>query len=196
MTSRAAHVASDVVLQSRIMTMLKTWCQRFFVFGDFDDELFADAFFHLLTKFEGIQAMQRVAVALKSDLESRLERRESGIISVAGNPPPIIYPHDKLTAYYKFDKAFRLQMWPTEEVARQFALCEFSIFRKIQPKEMLNQAWSKKTRKEFAPNVTADISHFNVISSLAAYSIVSVPDLQLRQRMCVPPAFPFLFALQ
>jgi hypothetical protein len=177
------------------MAMLKTWCQRFFVFGDFDDRAFSDAFFHLLAKFEGISAMQRVAVALKNDLLSRLEHRESGIISVAGNPPPIIYPHDKFTAYYKFDKSFRLQMWPTEEVARQFVLYEFSIFRKIQPKEMLNQAWSKKTRGEFAPNITAAISHFNVVSSLAAYSIVSVPDLQLRQRMCVPTTFLHILLL-
>jgi hypothetical protein len=175
------------------MAMLKTWCQRFFVFGDFDDPAFSDAFFNLLTKFEGVAAMQRVAAALKSDLMSRLERRESGIISVAGNPPPIIYPHDKFLAYYKFDKSFRLQMWPTEEVARQFALYEFSIFRKIQPKELLNQAWSRKTRHEFAPNVTAGISHFNVVSSLAAYSIVSVPDLQLRQRMFVPPPSDLLY---
>ena len=81
-------------------------------------------------------------------------------------------------------------MWPAEEVARQLSLYEFSIFRKIQPKEMLNQAWSKKTRDQFAPNITADISHFNCISSLAAYSIVSVPDLQQRQRMYVTPLVP------
>jgi hypothetical protein len=178
------------------MAMLKTWCQRFFVFGDFDDAAFSESFFDLLDKFEGIHAMQRVAVALKTDLLSRIENRESGIISVAGTPPPIIYPHDKFTAYYKFDKTFRLQMWPSEEVARQFSLYEFAIFRKIQPKEMLNQAWSKKTRHEFAPNVTADISHFNVISSLAAYSVVSVPDLQQRQRMYVPRTLWLSCAIQ
>jgi hypothetical protein len=186
-----ASTAPTCRLQSRIMTMLKTWCQRFFVFGDFDEAAFADAFFSLLDKFESIQAMQRVAVALKSDLLSRLDR-ECAVISVAGTPPPIIYPHDKFTAYYKFDKTFRLQMWPTEEVARQLSLYEFSIFRKIQPKEMLNQAWSKKTREQFAPNVTADIVHFNVISSLVQYSIVSVADLQQRQRMCAPHTSSFL----
>ena len=62
------------------MAMLKTWCQRFFVFGDFDDAAFSESFFDLLDKFEGIHAMQRVAVALKTDLLSRIENRESGII--------------------------------------------------------------------------------------------------------------------
>ena len=185
--AHSCHVCAYTLLQSRIMAMVKMWCQRFFVFGDFDDEEFSDAFFDVLEKLEGTQAMQRVAAALKGDLMSRIQHRESGMISVAGDPPPIIYPHDKFTAYYKFDKTFRLQMWPTEEVARQISLYEFSIFRKIQPKEMLNQAWSKKTRDQFAPNVTADIAHFNCISSLAAYSIVSVADLQQRQRMCVTP---------
>jgi son of sevenless-like protein len=187
--ARCGAVAERAV-QSRTMAMLKTWCQRFFVFGDFDDSSFAHAFFNLLSKFEGIAAMQRVAAALKSDLFSRLERCSCGVIAIAGSPPPIIYPHDKFTAYYKFDKSFRLQMWPTEEVARQFALYEFSIFSKIQPKELLNQAWSRNTRHELAPNVTAAISHFNAISSLVAYSIVSVPELQLRQRMCVLPPRP------
>ena len=92
------------------MAMVKMWCQRFFVFGDFDDELFVDAFFDLLEKFEGIHAMQRVAVALKSDLMSRIQHRESGTISDGGDPhhtllqlqsaPYIIYPHDKFTAYH------------------------------------------------------------------------------------------------
>ena len=73
-------------LQSRIMAMVKLWCQRFFVFGDFDDELFVDAFFDLLEKFEGIHAMQRVAVALKSDLTFRIQQRESGTDSAGGTP--------------------------------------------------------------------------------------------------------------
>ena len=221
MTRLCSSQNNDTLLQSRIMAMVKLWCQRFFVFGDFDDELFVDAFFDLLEKFEGIHAMQRVAVALKSDLMFRIQQRESGTDSAGGDPhhtllqlqtaPYIIYPHDKFTAYctptpklstaflhqfdthiryYRFDKNYRLQMWPAEEVARQLSLFEFSIFRKIQPKEMLNQAWSKKTRDQFAPNITADISHFNCISSLAAYSIVSVPDLQQRQRMYVTPSLP------
>jgi hypothetical protein len=167
------------------MGMLKTWCQRFFVFGDFDDDAFLDAFLKMLEKFEGLPAMQRVAVALKNDLVSRVQCRGCGVISVAGSPPPLIHPHDKVLAYYKFDRTYRLQMWPTEEVARQFSLFEFSIFKKIQPKELMNQAWSKKTKDQLAPNVTADILHFNTISSLATYSIVSVPDLPQRQRMFV-----------
>ena len=82
----ASSAAPTRRLQSRSMAMLKTWCQRFFVFGDFDDTAFADAFFSVLDKFESIQAMQRVAVALKSDLLSRLERG-CAVISVAGTPP-------------------------------------------------------------------------------------------------------------
>ena len=43
------------------MAMVKMWCQRFFVFGDFDDEEFSDAFFDVLEKLEGTHIHDTIA---------------------------------------------------------------------------------------------------------------------------------------
>ena len=47
------------------------------------------------------------------------------------------------------------------ELAQQFCLFEFAIYRLIQPKECLNLAWSKN--KELSPNIHSIIALFNKV---------------------------------
>jgi hypothetical protein len=50
---------------------------------------------------------------------------------------------------------------------------EFDIFVKIQPKELLNKAWSSPKLKHRSTNVLAMVERFNVISHWVAYVILS-----------------------
>ncbi len=51
----------------------------------------------------------------------------------------------------------------TEELAQQLSLMEQSIYKKIQPVELLNLAWSNSKLKHRAPNVLHMIDRFNVV---------------------------------
>lgn len=58
--------------------------------------------------------------------------------------------------------------------SHQLALYEFQLFKKVKPKELVNQAWNKSGKEENAPNVTRFIKHFNVISKWITSQILDL----------------------
>lgn len=48
-----------------------------------------------------------------------------------------------------------------EEFARQITLLEIDLYIRINPRECVGQAWSKKDKTTRAPNITKLIAHFN-----------------------------------
>jgi len=59
------------------------------------------------------------------------------------------------------------------DVAQHLTKLEFDIFVKIQPKELLNKAWSNLKLKHRSPNVLASVDRFNIISHWVAFIILS-----------------------
>jgi len=70
------------------------------------------------------------------------------------------------------------------EIARQLTLIEFDLYRKIQPKECLNQAWNKTDREINAPNISAMIRRFNEVSLWIATEVLSYSNnIKMRTKM-------------
>jgi hypothetical protein len=55
-----------------------------------------------------------------------------------------------------------------------------SRFKKIMPTELYCQVWTKKNKKQAAPNVVSMISNFNRFSAWIASEIVAHSDLKKR----------------
>ncbi len=55
---------------------------------------------------------------------------------------------------------------PVVEVARQLAIIEHGMYKKIQPKECLNKRWEKADKSSQAPNLLAVIHQFNRVFNL------------------------------
>jgi hypothetical protein len=51
-----------------------------------------------------------------------------------------------------------------EELARQMTLIDEELWCKIQPWELLGQAWMKEEKAEKSPNVLAMIVRFNTVN--------------------------------
>jgi len=68
-------------------------------------------------------------------------------------------------------------------LARQFTIHEFEIYRKVQPVELLNLAWSNAKLKHRAPNVLKMIERFNVVSGWITTVFLSEPGLKARARL-------------
>lgn len=64
------------------------------------------------------------------------------------------------------------------EIARQLCLIEQNFYRNIQPKECLNQSWSKN--KEKAPDIIKMIDFFNTLSSFIITKICSLESVKDR----------------
>ena len=55
----------------------------------------------------------------------------------------------------------------TDELAQQLTIMEHHIYKKIQPVELLNLAWSSAKLKHRAPNVLHMIDRFNVVCGIS-----------------------------
>ena len=67
------------------------------------------------------------------------------------------------------------------EVARQLTILESDLFRSINAKELINQAWNDAESKEHnAPNVTSTIRRFNLMSGWITSLIVSITPIRPR----------------
>jgi len=60
-------------------------------------------------------------------------------------------------------------------------MVEYDIYKNIQPKECLNNAWSKTN--SHAPNILALVNLFNKVSQWVVTTILSEPDLAMRTKI-------------
>ena len=70
--------------------------------------------------------------------------------------------------------------WSAKDIARQITLIDHELFRKIRPKECLNQSWNKENREQKAPNIFAMINRFNLNSRWVSVQIVKEESLKKR----------------
>eukprot|EP01156_Anaeramoeba_ignava_P022120 Anaeramoba_ignava/c20235_g1_i1.p1 GENE.c20235_g1_i1~~c20235_g1_i1.p1 ORF type:complete len:856 (-),score=272.99 c20235_g1_i1:35-2602(-) len=71
------------------------------------------------------------------------------------------------------------------ELARQMTLWNFAVFEKIEPSELVTQAWSKAKLKHKAPNVTKLIERFNLIVGYVAKEILTPPTAKGRSKQII-----------
>jgi len=68
-------------------------------------------------------------------------------------------------------------------VAVQISLMDFRLFKSIQKRECLGQAWKKKDRDKKAPNVLAMIEQFNKVSKWVQVLILTATSLRDRTKV-------------
>eukprot|EP00475_Leptophrys_vorax_P025966 TRINITY_DN3632_c0_g2_i2.p1 TRINITY_DN3632_c0_g2~~TRINITY_DN3632_c0_g2_i2.p1 ORF type:complete len:639 (+),score=195.48 TRINITY_DN3632_c0_g2_i2:54-1970(+) len=67
-----------------------------------------------------------------------------------------------------------------EKIAQQITWKDFEVFRRIHPRECLNQRWSKTNKAQLAPNVVATIDRFNRINNWTQKFILSYESEKAR----------------
>jgi hypothetical protein len=90
-------------------------------------------------------------------------------------PPPVIYPANPGPVLSVFD-------FDPEEIARQLTIIDFSLFAKIKPAELLNQAWQKPKYKDRAQNILRLVERMNNLTLWVATTILSQKDIQQRAK--------------
>jgi hypothetical protein len=64
----------------------------------------------------------------------------------------------------------------TASLARELTMQEWEIFKRIAPREFLNQAWQRENKHVIAPNIIRMINRFNQISYWVATEILTKQD--------------------
>lgn len=85
-----------------------------------------------------------------------------------------VYPDTPCPGQPRHDNEWDIYKYSAEEFARQLTIIDYYLFFKlIQPGELIGQAWSKKNKKERAPNVLNMIHRFNLVSEWVAKEILT-----------------------
>eukprot|EP01119_Soliformovum_irregulare_P008827 TRINITY_DN2193_c0_g2_i4.p1 TRINITY_DN2193_c0_g2~~TRINITY_DN2193_c0_g2_i4.p1 ORF type:complete len:643 (-),score=174.12 TRINITY_DN2193_c0_g2_i4:59-1987(-) len=79
-----------------------------------------------------------------------------------------------------FKRKSTLSNFDATAIAHQLTLLCFQRFKNIKPLELHSQSWSKQNKNLTSPNVVAMVNHFNLISNLFQYEIVSQRTLKKR----------------
>ncbi|KAJ6238323.1 guanine nucleotide exchange factor [Anaeramoeba flamelloides] len=121
-----------------------------------------------------LQAIKRAQTAKKPK-----KKQQGGNLAQSIPPPDCIIPKSLFSINFKLDDVKPIEM------ARQLTFLFHELYLKIQPSELVSQAWSKPKLKHKAPNVTNIINKFNDCSIYIAEQIVSKETLKQRSAQFV-----------
>ena len=154
--------AAVKVIQLQVVNVLKKWMNGYP--ADFDDALRVR-----VKQFSGYVATvsENLADAVAAAYKRLVDNTGQRTLYRPVDPPEPVLPADFLACKWSLLSISHV------ELARQITVCDWMIFKKIQPRELLNQSWSKPKLKYRSPNVLAMIRRFNVISNWVTSSILS-----------------------
>eukprot|EP01117_Protostelium_nocturnum_P009485 TRINITY_DN3381_c0_g1_i5.p1 TRINITY_DN3381_c0_g1~~TRINITY_DN3381_c0_g1_i5.p1 ORF type:complete len:903 (-),score=300.11 TRINITY_DN3381_c0_g1_i5:54-2762(-) len=150
--------------QLRICTVLAKWIEMNIT--DFDDNISQKLITFISEELETNAKFRVLAKKIRDAIRKKVT---SGKKHNTAKPPKIELP-------YAFDGHFEYYDIPPIEIARQMALIEFAMFRKISPLECLNI----KEREKNSPNLTSVTARFNNVSAWVQTEILKGSDVKVR----------------
>ena len=76
---------------------------------------------------------------------------------------------------------------PTEQFAQQLTLYEYELFKSIEAKELLGNAWTKKDKEIRSPNLCKLVDHFNAVTNWVSMTILN--ETNIKQRVSIIKKF-------
>jgi len=149
------------VVRLRVTVVLKYWIEN--QFQDFDDDLIDKLFSFANTLDPSLSSL------LLTELENKVKMRATMTHSPSLDNSLRISRNRLIFSFEHF-----MQI-PTEEIAQTTTMIDFETFRKIQPLELLSQAWSSEKLKYRSLHVRDMISKLNKFSFWVA-TISILPD--------------------
>eukprot|EP00027_Filamoeba_sp_ATCC50430_P001473 CAMPEP_0168550490 /NCGR_PEP_ID=MMETSP0413-20121227/5669_1 /TAXON_ID=136452 /ORGANISM="Filamoeba nolandi, Strain NC-AS-23-1" /LENGTH=481 /DNA_ID=CAMNT_0008580957 /DNA_START=30 /DNA_END=1472 /DNA_ORIENTATION=- len=160
-------------MRLRIIVIFKRWLEHFY--HDFDGELLQQFqnFISTCRHESEVMLLKRVFEVVEKKRKGEIEEN-----ATFGEPPPepLLPPLPGAV----INNQWLLENIEPLEIARQLALMEYNLYKKIAPKELLSLSWQKEGKEEKSPNLLNLISHFNQVNNWVIVSIVKEPDIKKR----------------
>ncbi|KAJ5094993.1 hypothetical protein N7532_007284 [Penicillium argentinense] len=170
------------LVRIRVLNVFRQWLESFWIEPIGSDATTTQELLKIKSFVYRITDASEAAAArqLLSIIQCRLE----GVVdiktfqaSLSNAPKPILPRKLNKIQFMKVD---------AKELARQLTILEASMFRKIQPAELLNKAWQKKNVVSVpgpAPNVRASIRFSNQLSNWVVALVLAESDLKKRTQV-------------
>eukprot|EP00028_Trichosphaerium_sp_Am-I-7-wt_P004832 CAMPEP_0168525882 /NCGR_PEP_ID=MMETSP0405-20121227/11593_1 /TAXON_ID=498012 /ORGANISM="Trichosphaerium sp, Strain Am-I-7 wt" /LENGTH=624 /DNA_ID=CAMNT_0008548531 /DNA_START=1 /DNA_END=1875 /DNA_ORIENTATION=+ len=159
-------------IRLRVLNCVKIWIEEHFYDLVFEE----DTMNQMAAFIDSTIALEYPGQAKK--LHSYLQARKQGqsrkyTIQYNGTPPAPYIPCNLTSEMTVLD------IHPLE-MARQIALMDHNLLKKMKPNEFLNGNWTKADKKKLAPNILKMIARFNRISEWTATEILARQDVKAR----------------
>lgn len=130
---------------------------------------------HEVRKKDQINLKEKDQKTIKKIRSASLNRQHQQTSSI-----PLISPRvdkGRLKDMVKdLGKRKKLLDFSTASLARELTMQEWEIFKRIAPREFLNQAWQRENKAIIAPNIIRMIGRFNQISYWVATEVLTKQD--------------------
>lgn len=167
-------------IRLRVCQVIRYWIEKHFYDFENDKERISklEAFIDVIEK----SRMESTAKQLRKILEKMKNEENSDEKNLFfSQPPPKPLPLKSKKG--KTSSVVEILDWPSLEIARQMTIVEYELFRRIQPKECLNQAWNQANRAQKAPGISAMINRFNEVSLWCSAVIVKQDNFKKRVKV-------------
>ncbi|EGG23398.1 leucine-rich repeat-containing protein [Cavenderia fasciculata] len=154
------------ITRLRVANVVKMWLGEHF--HDFEEDSVLVLKLDQFINNQIIPEMDGIGKNLKKLL---YHEKVTPVPTFSSAPPPSLAPKAKDPSFIDLDPM---------EVARQMTLIESDLYRKIDPKECLNQGWNKTDKEERSPNIMAFIRRFNAVSIWVATEVVRAEKIKER----------------
>eukprot|EP01156_Anaeramoeba_ignava_P018173 Anaeramoba_ignava/a91012_99.p1 GENE.a91012_99~~a91012_99.p1 ORF type:complete len:852 (-),score=279.43 a91012_99:57-2612(-) len=167
------HADKKNKIQLKVTIVLSKWWKK--CPADFDTKLLSDyeSFIKNSVLFDLPISGRRMLEELKEHKEFKTEK------NIKADPPEPKIPKNV------FSDSLTLDEVEEDEFARQFTIVNSEIYQKIQPSELITQAWSKAQYRHRAPNVLRMIDLFNQFVGYISTKIVEPESIRERARMII-----------
>ena len=81
------------------------------------------------------------------------------------------------------EEEYSISTLPTEQFAQQLTLYEYELFKAIEAKELLGNAWTKKDKEIRSPNLCILVDHFNAVTNWVISSILNESNVKSRAQI-------------
>ncbi|ETO09747.1 Ras guanine nucleotide exchange factor [Reticulomyxa filosa] len=179
MVERFEEAGEEWQIRLKIGNMLRQWIRNFYA----DDFVGENGCLDMLDKFlETLESsedskVQKLAKTISQSLEQQDKDFEKKQTQKERQPRRNLIAQMGAPSKFKFSEA------DPRIVAEQISLMDFKLFKVIQKRECLGQAWKKKDRDKRAPNVMAMIEQFNKVSKWIQVLILTAPSLRERTKV-------------
>ncbi|XP_019851329.1 PREDICTED: uncharacterized protein LOC100638387 isoform X1 [Amphimedon queenslandica] len=160
-------------IQARVINALRLWVE----YGvDFKDNVtLQDNILHFISSVLVLDHPRLCRPLRTNILSIRGLIQKRNVKMFRDPPPPVKFPANPGPVLSVFD-------FDPEEIARQLTLIDFSLFAKIKPAELLNQAWQKPKYRARAQNILRLVDRMNNLTLWVATTILSQKDIQQRAK--------------
>ncbi len=143
----------------RILNVIRTWIESYPQDFDEDKKLEEEVMNFLTGTAKTYQISSREIIRLLVEKPKMHRDKFEYMIFLQQAPKPLLPSGSRIRGIKRSILAYH-----PLEVARQWTLLSHELFKRIRPKECMDQAWNKKGKDEHAPNIVDVIENFNQVT--------------------------------